>query len=336
MRRFADTCGARLFDIGSGISHVVLPEEGLALPGTLVLGSDSHSVTYGALNCFGTGMGSTDIAVAMLTGKAWLRVPQTYRVVLTGALKPSATAKDLVLELLRRIGVDGADYMCLELDGPGLAGLPMDARLTIASMAIEMGAKTAIMPADDTVTSYLAARSAPAGHPTWSDPGARYRHTIEVDLGEVVPLVALPHDMTRIVPADSVDLPIQQAFIGTCTNSRLEDLRAAAAVLRGRRIHPGVRLIVTPGSRGVYLEAIREGLVETFIEFGGVVTPPGCGPCVGTHLGIPADGELVVSTANRNFRGRMGNREASIVLGSPETVAASAVLGRVATKEELA
>lgn len=335
MRRFAQTCGARLFDIGSGISHVVLPEAGLAMPGALVLGSDSHSVTYGALNCFGTGMGSTDIAVAMLTGKAWLRVPQTYRVVLTGALRPSATAKDLVLELLRRIGVDGADYMCLELDGPGLAGLPLDARLTICSMVIEMGAKTAIMPADDTVISYLAARSLPVGNPTWSDPGACYRHTIEVDLGEVVPLVALPHDLTRIVPADSVDLPIQQAFIGTCTNSRLEDLRAAAAVLRGRHIHPGVRLIVTPGSRGIYLEAVREGLVETFIEFGGVVTPPGCGPCVGTHLGIPADGEFVVSTANRNFRGRMGNREASIVLGSPETVAASAVLGRVATKEQL-
>ncbi len=335
MRRFAEACGARLFDIGSGISHVVLPEVGLAMPGMLVLGSDSHSVTYGALNCFGTGMGSTDIAVAMLTGKAWLRVPQTYQVVLTGALRPSATAKDLVLELLRRIGVDGADYMCLELDGPGLAGLSLDARLTICSMVIEMGAKTAIMPADDTVISYLAARSLPVGNPTWSDPGASYRHTIEVDLGEVVPLVALPHDMTRIVPADSVDLPIQQAFIGTCTNSRLEDLRAAAAVLRGRHIHPGVRLIVTPGSRGVYLEAIREGLVETFIEFGGVVTPPGCGPCVGTHLGIPADGELVVSTANRNFRGRMGNREASIVLGSPETVAASAVLGRVATRELL-
>jgi 3-isopropylmalate/(R)-2-methylmalate dehydratase large subunit len=335
MRRFAAARGARLFDIGSGISHVVLPESGLALPGTLVLGSDSHSVAYGALNCFGTGMGSTDIAVAMLTGKAWLRVPRTYRVVLTGALGPSATAKDLVLELLRRIGVDGADYMCLEVDGPGLAGLTLDARLTIASMAIEMGAKTALMPADKTVTDYLAARSLPSGHPTWSDPGAHYHRTVEVDLGTVEPLVALPHDLTRIVPAGSVDLPVQQAFVGTCTNSRLEDLRAAAAVLRGRRIHPGVRLIVTPGSRDVYLAAVREGLVETFIESGGVVTPPGCGPCVGTHLGVPADGDLVISTANRNFRGRMGNRESSIVLGSPETVAASAVLGRVATTDAL-
>jgi 3-isopropylmalate/(R)-2-methylmalate dehydratase large subunit len=335
MRRFAETRGARLFDIGSGISHVVLPESGLALPGTLVLGSDSHSVAYGALNCFGTGMGSTDIAVAMLTGKTWLRVPRTYRVVLTGALRPPASAKDLVLELLRRIGVDGADYMCLEIEGPGLAALTMDARLTICSMAIEMGAKTALMPADQTVTRYLAGRSLPPGRPTWSDPDALFHRTIEVDLGEIVPLVALPHDMTRIVPADSVDLPIHEAFIGTCTNSRIEDLRAAAEVVRGRHIHPGVRLIVTPGSRSVYLEALKEGLVETFIECGGVVTPPGCGPCVGTHLGVPADGDLVVSTANRNFRGRMGNREASIVLGSPETVAASAVLGRVATKEDL-
>lgn len=335
MRAFARDRGARMFDIGAGISHVVLPESGLALPGTLVVGSDSHSTTYGALNCLGTGMGSTDIAVAMLTGKVWLRVPRTYRVTLAGALKPPATPKDLVLELLRRIGVDGADYMCLEIDGPGLAGLSLDARLTICSMTIEMGAKTALMPADAAVAGYLAARSLPPGRPAWSDPGAHCHRAIEVDLGEVVPLVALPHDLTRIVPAGSVDLPIQQAFIGTCTNSRLEDLRAAAAVLRGRSIHPGVRLIVSPGSREVYLAAMREGLVETFVEFGGVVTPPGCGPCVGTHLGIPADGELVLSTANRNFRGRMGNRLASIAIGSPETVAASAVLGRVATRELL-
>jgi 3-isopropylmalate/(R)-2-methylmalate dehydratase large subunit len=256
-------------------------------------------------------------------------------VVLAGALKPPATAKDLVLELLRRIGVDGADYMCLQVEGPGLAGLSMDARLTLCSMAIEMGAKTALMPADDTVTDYLAAHAASPGHPTWSDPDAHYHRTIEVDLGDVEPLVALPHDMTRIVAARSVDLPIQQAFIGTCTNSRLEDLRAAAAVLRGRRVRPGVQLIVTPGSRSGYLDAIREGLVETFVESGGVVTPPGCGPCVGTHLGIPADGDVVISTANRNFRGRMGNRESSIVIGSPETVAASAVLGRVATIDVL-
>lgn len=336
MRHFAHECGARLFDIGSGISHVVLPEHGLALPGGFVVGSDSHSVAYGAFNCAGTGMGSTDIAAIMLTGKTWLRVPETYRVTLSGRLPAESTAKDLVLELIRRIGVDGATYMCLEIDGSAVEHLSLDARQTICSMAIEMGAKTALMPHDAAVAEYLEDRGLPPGEPVSSDPDAVYAGHIEVDLSEVRPLVALPHDLTRIVPADSVDIPVQQAFIGTCTNSRLEDLRSAARTLDGRRVHERVRLIVTPGSRQVYLDAMREGLLEIFIMAGAVVTPPGCGPCVGTHLGVPADGEMVISTANRNFQGRMGNRNSSIVLASPETVAASAVLGRVSPKGALA
>lgn len=336
MRAFARDSGARLFDIGSGISHVVLPEAGFALPGTVVVGSDSHSTAYGALNCFGTGMGSTDIAVAMLTGKAWLRVPETYRIELRGRLTGGATAKDLALELVRRIGVDGATYMCLEYHGPGVSTLSMDARQTVCSMAIEVGAKAALMPADQLVAAYLADRSLPAGEPVEGDPDAPVHRELTVDLDEVVPLVALPHDLTRIVSAESVDIPVQQAFLGTCTNSRLEDLRAAAKVLTGRRIDPGVRFIVTPGSRAVYLAAMAEGLLATFIEAGAVVTPPGCGPCVGTHMGVPADNDTVISTANRNFRGRMGNRHSEIVLGSPETVAASAVAGRVTTEGGLA
>jgi 3-isopropylmalate/(R)-2-methylmalate dehydratase large subunit len=335
MRRFAHSSGARLFDIGSGISHVVLPEHGLALPGSLVVGSDSHSVAYGAFNCAGTGMGSTDIAAIMLTGRTWLRVPETYRVTLSGRVPAEASAKDLVLELIRRIGVDGATYMCLEFDGPAVEHLSLDARQTICSMAIEMGAKTSLMPHDAAVAAYLRARGLPPGDPVSADEDAVYAGEVDVDLSEVRPLVALPHDLTRIVPADSVDIPVQQAFIGTCTNSRLEDLRSAARTLDGRRIHERVRLIVTPGSRQVYLDAMREGLLEIFILAGAVVTPPGCGPCVGTHLGVPADGEMVISTANRNFQGRMGNRNASIVLGSPETVAASAVLGRVSAKDAL-
>lgn len=335
MRGFAKEQGARLFDIGSGISHVVLPESGLALPGTVVVGSDSHSVAYGALNCFGTGMGSTDIAVAMLTGKTWMRVPDSYRITLTGQLRPNASAKDLVLELIRRVGVDGATYMCLEFTGPGLATLSLDARLTMCSMAIEMGAKTALMEADDAVADYLAQRNLPAGEPVSADPDASFGNELTIDLSEVRPMVVLPHDLTRIVPADSVDTVVNQAFVGTCTNSRLEDLRAAADTLTGQTVHPEVRLIVTPGSRDVYLAAMREGLIETLMTAGAVVTPPGCGPCVGTHMGVPADGETVISTANRNFKGRMGNRFASIILGSPETVAASAVLGRVGTRDEL-
>jgi 3-isopropylmalate/(R)-2-methylmalate dehydratase large subunit len=335
MRAFAREQGARIFDIGSGISHVVLPEEGLALPGTVVVGSDSHSVAYGALNCLGTGMGSTDIAVAMLTGKAWMRVPESYRVTLHGELSNGATPKDLVLELIRLVGVDGATYMCLEFDGPGLASLSMDARLTLCSMAIEMGAKTALMPPDETMHGYLSGGGLPEGEPVEADPGARYVREVSVDLAEVRPLVALPHDLTRIVPADSVDIPVQQAFLGTCTNSRLEDLRAAARTVEGRSVHPDVRFVVTPGSRQVYLAAMREGLIDVLMTAGAVVTPPGCGPCVGTHMGVPADGETVISSANRNFQGRMGNRFASIVLGSPETVAASALLGRVSTKRQL-
>ena len=336
MREFAEEFGAIMFDIGSGISHVVLPEKGYVQPGTIVVGSDSHSVTYGALNCLGTGMGSTDIAVTMYTGKTWLRVPETTSVTLTGHLPSNVTSKDLGLAMIRSIGVDGATYQCVEIGGPGLGSLGMDSRFTICSLGIEVGAKCMLMPVDDVSLRYMKGIGCDASGGVNADAGCMYQSSHEIDLDRLEPLVALPHDLTRIVSAQSQQATkIDQAFIGTCTNSRFEDLAAAAAVLSGRQVAAGVRLIVTPGSRDVYLEALREGHIETFVTSGAVVTPPGCGACVGTHLGIPADGETVISTANRNFKGRMGNANAEIILGSPETVAASAVVGRVATAGSL-
>jgi 3-isopropylmalate/(R)-2-methylmalate dehydratase large subunit len=331
MRRFADASGAVLYDAGKGISHLVLPEHGHARPGGLVVGSDSHTLTYGALNCLGTGMGSTDIAVAMLTRSVWLRVPETIRVELHGELGLGVEPKDAAFELLRTLGVDGATYKCVEFDGPGLRTIAVDGRFTIANMTMELGAKCALMPADEVCLDYLATRVKDPIEPCWSDYGCRYEAVHKLDLSAVEPLVAVPHDMTELVPADQLSHPIDVAFLGTCTNGRLSDFVEAAALLRGRRIHSRVRLIVTPGSREVYLEALRLGLIETFVEAGAIVTPPGCGPCVGAHMGVPADGEVVITSGNRNFRGRMGNRLSSIYVASAGTVAASAVVGRIAS-----
>ncbi|HEX5608537.1 MAG TPA: aconitase/3-isopropylmalate dehydratase large subunit family protein [Solirubrobacterales bacterium] len=330
MRRFAAACGARIYDAGSGISHVVLPEQGDVLPGMLVLGSDSHTVTYGALNCLGIGMGSTDIAVAMRTGRTWLRVPETIKVWLSGQLQETASAKDAVLALVREIGVDGATYACLEFDGDGLESLSMEERLTFANMSIEMGAKCALMPVDGVCREWLGQRvkEPPAGE--WSDPGCSFAAELELDLGAVRPMVARPHDLTEITELDGAEgTPIDIAFIGTCTNGRLSDLRRAAKVLAGRQVAPGVQLIVSPGSRQVLAGALSEGLIESLVAAGALITTPGCGPCVGTHQGVPGDGHTLITTANRNFRGRMGNREASIFVASPEVVARSALAGVV-------
>lgn len=337
MREFSRETGSLLFDAGQGISHVVLPESGLALPGELVVGSDSHSVTYGALNCLGTGLGATDIAVAMMTGRVLLRVPETIRVRLEGAMPAGATAKDLALVLVRSIGVDGATYCSVEIDGPALSSLSMDGRMTICSMATEVGAKCALMPVDAVCSAYVGERGREDWSAVWSDEDAKCARRLTVDLDELEPMLALPHDLTRIVPLREVeDQRIDMAFIGTCTNSRLSDLQAAADVLRGRRVAEHVRLVVTPGSREVYLAALRSGVIDAVVEAGGMVTTPGCGACVGAHQGIPGDGEVVISSMNRNFMGRMGNRNASIYLASPASVAASAVAGRVAAAREIA
>lgn len=334
MFTFARQTGARIFGPGEGVSHVLLPEQRLVRPGMLVLGSDSHTITYGAVNCVGLGMGSTDIAVAMRTGRAWVRLPETVRVELTGQLRPGVSGKDLALWLVKLLGVDGATYCSLEIAGEGLAGLTMDARLTVANMAIEAGAKCTLMPCDAVCRSVVG--EAAAGNAVPLPSNARFLARYEICLDEVERLVAPPHDLTRISAIDIfVGTAIDMAFIGTCTNGRLDDLRVAARVLKGRKVAPGLRLVVSPGSREVYLHALREGLIDIFIEAGAIVTPPGCGPCVGTHMGIPADGDVVISTANRNFKGRMGNARASVFLASPSVVAASAIAGAIATSKEV-
>lgn len=337
MREFANRSGAKLYDVGSGISHVVLPENGDVWPGMLVVGSDSHTVTYGAVNCLGTGMGSTDVAVAMKTGRTWLRVPQTLRVELTNRLSSGAMAKDATLELVRRVGVAGATYACMEFGGDGIGSLSMDERFTLANMSIEMGAKCTLMPVDEICEAWLGERVDEPIEAVASDPGCDYgAGVVKLDLSDVTPMIARPHDLTDIRALEEAEATvIDIAFIGTCTNGRLSDLRSAAAALNGHQIHPNVQLIVTPGSRRVYLDALAEGLIETFVEAGALVTTPGCGPCVGTHQGIPADGHTVITTANRNFRGRMGNRDSQIFVGSPETVARSAVRGAVTSATDL-
>lgn len=329
MREFAAASGARLYDAGTGISHVVLPERGDVGPGMLVVGSDSHTVTYGAVNCLGTGMGSTDIAVAMLTGRTWLRVPETIRVDVVGELSRKASAKDAALELVRLIGVDGATYACLEFAGDGLRGLSVEERFTFANLSIEMGAKCALMPVDEVCAAWLAERRGPIDAVA-SDPSCDYAGVVQLRLGDIEPLVAAPHDLTNICGVGkAAGTSIDVAFIGTCTNGRISDLREAAAVLKGRTVAPGVQLIITPGSRDVLTLALHEGLMDTFVAAGAIVTPPGCGPCVGTHQGVPADGHSVITTANRNFRGRMGNRDASIYVASPATVALAAINGSI-------
>lgn len=334
MFAFARQTGARIFGPGEGVSHVLLPEQRLVRPGMLVLGSDSHTITYGAVNCVGLGMGSTDIAVAMRTGRAWVRLPETVRVDLTGQLRPGVSGKDLALWLVKLLGVDGVTYCSLEIAGEGLAGLTMDARLTVANMTIEAGAKCTLMPCDAVCRIFVG--EAAAGNAVPLPSNARFLARYEICLDEVEPLLAPPHDLTRICAIDSfVGTAIDMAFIGTCTNGRLDDLRVAARVLKGRKVASGLRLVVSPGSREVYLYALREGLIDGFIEAGAIVTPPGCGPCVGTHMGIPADGDVVISTANRNFKGRMGNARASVFLASPSVVAASAIAGAIATSKEV-
>lgn len=334
MFAFARQTGARIFGPGEGVSHVLLPEQGFVRPGMLVLGSDSHTITYGAVNCVGLGMGSTDIAVAMRTGRAWVRLPETVRVELTGQLRPGVSGKDLALWLVKLLGVDGATYCSLEIAGEGLAGLSMDARLTVANMAAEAGAKCTLMPCDAVCRNFVGEPAAENAVRLPSD--ASFLARYEICLDEVERLVAPPHDLTRISAIDSfVGTAIDMAFIGTCTNGRLDDLRVAARVLKGRKVAPGLRLVVSPGSRDVYLHALREGLIDVFIEAGAIVTPPGCGPCVGTHMGIPADGDVVISTANRNFKGRMGNARASVFLASPSVVAASAIVGAIAASKEV-
>jgi len=338
MRRFARAQGVtHHYDVGQmGIEHVLLPEQGLVAPGDLVVGADSHTCTYGALGAFATGMGSTDIAVAMATGIVWLRVPETIRFVYHGALQPWVGGKDLILYTIGLVGVDGARYKAMEFAGPTIDALSMDGRFTMANMAIEAGGKAGLFAVDDKTRAYLDGRVKRPYREYQPDPDARYARVVEIDAGAIEPQVAFPHLPENVRPVSQVgEIKIDQAVIGSCTNGRLEDLRIAADILRGRKVHRDVRCIVIPGTQAVYLDALREGLIETFIEAGAAVSTPTCGPCLGGHMGILAAGERAVSTTNRNFRGRMGHVDSEVYLAGPAVAAASAVVGRIISPDAL-
>ena len=319
-----------------GVCHQRVAES-FAKPGDLVIGADSHTCMAGALGAFATGMGSTDVAVGMASGKTWLRVPETFRIVVSGAFADGVEAKDLMLTLIGSLGADGATYKALEFGGPGIDALPMPGRFTLSNMAVEAGAKCGLMPSDQATRAYLAAQGREEDwRPLAADAGAACERVVELDAAAIVPTVARPHTVDNTAAAaELAGTRVDQVLIGTCTNGRLEDLRSAARILRGRRRAPGTRLIVTPASQATARAAAAEGLLDVFWDAGAVVTNPGCGACVGIHEGILADGEVCLSTANRNFHGRMGNPEAFIYLGSPATAAATAVAGEITDPREL-
>ena len=326
------------FEIGRvGIEHVILPEKGIVAPGMVTIGADSHTCTYGALGGFSTGVGSTDLGVALATGEAWFKVPETIKVNITGKKPKYICGKDVMLTLIGMIGVDGALYKALEFAGEGVKELNMTDRLTIANMAIEAGAKNGIFPVDDETLNYIKDRVTKPYEIVEADSDATYCQTVEINLSELKPVVAFPHlpENTHTVESIKEPITIDQVVIGSCTNGRLEDLAIAASILKGHKVHPNVRCIIIPGSQQVYLDAIHNGYVDTFIEAGAAVSTPTCGPCLGAHMGIMTAGERCVSTTNRNFRGRMGHVDSEVYLASPYVAAASAILGKIATPEEV-
>lgn len=334
MRAFArDQKVKNYFEVGHdcGIEHALLPERGLVTAGDCVIGADSHTCTYGALGAFSTGVGSTDAAYGMASGQTWFKVPEAINVVLTGKFKRLVSGKDLILHLIGLVGVDGARYMSLEFTGPGVKSLTMDDRLTIANMAIEAGAKNGIFPVDAACRAYLKAHHAKPPRIFTADPDAVYARTVAIDLAKLEPTVAFPHlpSNTRTV-SKAGNVKIDQVVIGSCTNGRLSDLASAAAILKGRKVAPGVRAIVIPATQRIWLEAMKKGYLKTFAEAGCVVSTPTCGPCLGGYMGILADGERCVATTNRNFVGRMGAKTSEVYLASPAVAAASAIAGKIA------
>lgn len=335
MRQFAAEQGICFYDIGDGVCHQLVPEQGHVVPGDLVIGADSHTCTYGAINVFSTGVGSTDLAAGIISGKLWFKVPETFKFVVNGKLPKGVFSKDLILYLIGDVTADGATYMAAEYVGSAIDNLSVEARFTISNMAIEMGAKCGLMEADEKTLAWVKEHSKRDFTPVKADPDAVYAQVKEYDVSNLEPQVACPHTVDNVSAISGVaGTPIQQGVIGTCTNGRIEDLRIAASVLKGRKIAAGTRLVIAPASRAVYLQAIREGIIEIMVESGAAVVTPGCGPCVGTHNGVPSDGENVISTANRNFKGRMGNNKAFIYLASPATVAASLLTGRITDPRE--
>ena len=320
------------FDVGAmGIEHALLPEKGLTAPGELIIGADSHTCTYGALGAFSTGVGSTDLAAGMATGKAWFKVPSAIKFVLTGKLNPWVSGKDVILHIIGKIGVDGALYKSMEFVGEGAHALSMDDRFTISNMAIEAGGKNGIFPVDEKTMEYINGRVDRPCEAFQADPDAVYASEVVIDLNTLEPTVAMPHlpENTKTV-GEVAGLPIQQVVIGSCTNGRISDLRAAAAVFQGKKVADGVRCIVIPATQDIVLQAMKEGLIQTFIQAGCAVSTPTCGPCLGGHMGVMAEGERTVSTTNRNFVGRMGHVTSEVILASPAVAAASAVAGCVA------
>jgi 3-isopropylmalate/(R)-2-methylmalate dehydratase large subunit len=330
MRDFARKWEIRQHGVGEGICHQLLVEKEVR-PGQTVIGTDSHTCMAGALNAFATGVGSTDAAAAMATGQLWFKVPETIQVVLQGDLSPGVFAKDLILFLIGKLTEDGANYQAVEPKGGSISSLSMASRLTICNMGVEMGAKAAIMEADEATWEWLSKNGTTGAlNSVQPDGDAVYSRTLEYNVRRLQPQIAKPHKVDNVVPLQEVEgTPIHEVVIGTCTNGRLEDLETAAAILKGKRIAADMRLIVIPASRLVLLEAMDRGVMRTLIEAGAMVIAPGCGPCVGVHGGIPADGENVLSTANRNFKGRMGNPNANIFLGSPASAAAAALEGKI-------
>jgi len=338
MRDFARKYGISHFFEGGkvGIEHVLLPEQGLIVPGDLVIGADSHTCTYGALGAFSTGMGSTDIAASWVLGETWLRVPESILFLYEGKRKPFVTGKDLILFTIGKIGVDGARYCAMEFKGSVISELSLDERFTMANMAVEAGAKNGIMEADSKVLSYVSERASRPYVVYQSDPDAQWREIIEIDVSPLEPQVAFPHLPSNTHSVYSIPkIEIDQVVIGSCTNGRMEDLRMAAQVLKGREVNPRVRLLIFPGTPAVLKQAEKEGLLRIFLEAGGIIAPPSCGPCLGGHLGVLAEGEKCVSTTNRNFLGRMGHIKSEVYLANPYIAASSAIAGYIAAPDQI-
>jgi 3-isopropylmalate/(R)-2-methylmalate dehydratase large subunit len=336
LRRFVGETGCRIYDVGEGICHQLVAEN-FANPGDVILGADSHTVTAGALGAFATGMGSSDVAVALALGKTWFRVPESFLIELSGAFPRGVYAKDLVLYLIGQIGADGANYRALEFNGEALIRITMSQRLTIANMAVEAGAKVGLFPADEITRDFLKEHGRGDKYkPLSADTGADYEQVIPVNLNQLEPMLSLPHAVDNVRPVAQVKgIKIQQAFIGTCTNGRLEDLAVAAKILKGKKRHAGTRLLIAPASRQVLIQAIGKGYIQGLVEAGAIILPPGCTACLGLHQGVLGDGEVCLSTANRNFKGRMGNPEAMIYLASPATAAATAIKGEITDPRDM-
>jgi 3-isopropylmalate/(R)-2-methylmalate dehydratase large subunit len=337
MREFSREQGIRFYDVGEmGIEHALLPEQGIVLPGDLIIGADSHTCTYGALGAFSTGMGSTDIAVAMATGDIWMKVPPTIKFIFHGRPGKWVGGKDFILYTIGQIGVDGALYSAMEFTGEAIEALSMDGRFTMANMAIEAGGKAGIFHVDKKTLVYIKSRAKRPYTVYESDPDAEYEKVIEYDAEKIEPQVSLPHSPANAKPVSQVkNIKIDQSVIGSCTNGRIEDLRIAAGILKNHKVHEGVRCIVIPGTQQVYLDALKEGLIETFVRAGAAFSTPTCGPCLGGHMGVLAEGERSISTTNRNFVGRMGHTKSEVYLAGPAVAAASAITGKITHPDEV-